>query len=167
MPPRSSKKKSQRDRLLGRTRPTLTHHLRVDDDTAARAAVEAAREQLAAAEMRFDPRAGEAVKEARAALEAAQGLLAECYEPVVLRAMPPKEFEELVAQHPARKDETERWNNDTFPRAAFLASVTGELSRTEWETVLDEQLSEGERNAICLDALRVNARMPDGTIPKD
>lgn len=162
-----SKKKSQRDRLLGRTRPTVTHHLRVDDDTAARAAVEAAQEALGVAQMRMDDGAAEAVSAAEKALQAARDDLAGCYEPVVLRAMEPKKFELLVAEHPGRNGKDERWNVDTFPRALFLASVVGELSREEWEQLLDEQCSEGEQNGLFLDAQIVNARMPDGTIPKD
>jgi hypothetical protein len=116
--------------------------------------------------MRMDDRAAETVTEAEAALEKARADLAACYEPVVIRALEPKRFEELVAEHPARKDRDERWNVETFPRALFLASVVGELSREEWETVLDEQCSEGEQNGLFLDAQVVNARMPDGTIPK-
>lgn len=167
MPPRTSKKKSQRDRLLGRTRPTVTHNLRVDDDTDARALVEAAREALSLALMRIDDRAEQAQAEAEERLGKARDVLAACYEPVVIRAMEPKRFEALVAEHPARKDHDERWNEETFGRALFLASVVGELSREEWEQVLDEQCSEGEQNGLFLDAKLVNARMPDGSVPKD
>lgn len=164
MPP---KKKTQRDRLLGRTRPTATHHLRVEDDTDARATVEAAQEALSIARMRLDDNTAKAVSEAEAALQQARARLADCYEPVVIKAMPPAKFEELVAEHPGRDGKDERWNVSTFPRALFLASVVGELSREEWEQVLDEQCSEGEQNGLFLDAQLVNARMPDGTIPKD
>lgn len=163
MPP---KKKTQRDRLLSRSRPTTIHHLRVEDDTDARAAVEAAQEALGVARMRMDARATEAVTEAENTLEKARADLAACYEPVVIRAMEPRRFEDLVAQHPARDGKDERWNVETFPRALFLASVVGELSREEWEQVLDEQCSEGEQNGLFLDAQLVNARMPDGRVPK-
>lgn len=166
MPPRS-KKKSQRDRLKGRTRPSDKYYLLVEDDTDARAAVETAQEALGVARMRLDDRAGEAANEALAALEEARQRLADCYEPVLIRALEPRRFEELVAEHPARKDHDERWNKDTFPRELFLASVVGDMSREEWEQLLDEQCSEGEQNGLFLTAQLVNARMPDGTIPKD
>lgn len=166
MPPRS-KKKTQRDRLMGRTRPTDSYHVLVDDDTAARGAVEAAQEALSIAQMRLDDRAAEAVTEAQAALEKARVELAACYEAIVMRAMEPKAFEALVTEHPARKDKEERWNAETFPRALFLASVIGEMTVEEWKTFLDKQCSEGEQTGLLLTAQLLNARTPDGTIPKD
>jgi hypothetical protein len=170
MPPRTSKKKtSQRDRLMGRTRPSDTYHLPVGDDAEMRAAadaVEAAQEALGTARMRFDDRAVEAVTEAEAALAQANEALAGLYEPIVIRAMKPEEFELLVAEHPAREGKNEAWNKDTFPRQLFLSSVVGELSREDWEEFLTEQCSEGERNGLQLTAQVVNARIPDGTIPK-
>lgn len=167
MPPRSSKKKpSQRDRLMGRTRPSDTYHLPVEDDTDARAAVEAAREALSVAQMRLDERAAEAVGEAEAALADANERLAACYEPVLIRAMEPNQFEALAAEHPARKDRNERWNEETFPRALFFASVVGDMTSEDWAAFLTERCSEGERNGLYLTAKIVNARMPDGSIPK-
>jgi hypothetical protein len=166
MPPRS-KKTSQRDRLTGRTRPSDTYHLLAEDDTAARAAVEAALEALGTARMRLDDRAAEAVSEAETALARANEALAACYEPVVIRAMHPKKFEELAAEHPPRKDQEERWNRDTFPRALFLDSVVGEMTREDWESFLEDgRCSDGEQNGLFLTAQLVNARIPDGSIPK-
>lgn len=169
MPPRTSKKKTQRDRLMGRTRPSDTYHLPVGEDAErqlAADAVEAAQEALSTARMRLDDRAAEAIAEAEVALAQANEALADFYEPVVIRAMKPKEFELLVAEHPARKDHDERWNKDTFPTALFLESVVGEMSREDWEAVLDEQCSQGEQNGLFYMAQYVNARTPDGTIPK-
>lgn len=151
---------------MGRTRPSDTYHLLVEDDTDARAAVEAALEALGTARMRLDDRAAEAVKEAEATLAEANERLAACYEPVKIRAMKPEEFELLAAEHPARKDEQERWNRLTFPRQLFLASVVGDMSREDWESTLDERCSEGEQNGLFVTAELVNARMPDGSIPK-
>jgi hypothetical protein len=154
---------------MGRTRPSDTYHLPVGEDAEMRAAmeaVEAAQGALSTARMRFDDRAAEAVTEAEAALAQANAALAAFYEPVVIRAMKPGAFEELVAEHPAREGKDERWNKDTFLRALFLASVVGELSREDWETLLDEQCSEGEQNGLFYTAQLVNARTPDGTIPK-
>ena len=168
MPPRS-KKTTQRDRLMSRTRPSDTYHLPVGDEAEMRdatAAVETAQEALSVARMRFDDRAAVAVEEAQAALAQAGKALAALYEPVVIRAMKPAAFEQLVAEHPAREGKEERWNADTFPRALFLESVVGELTREEWESLLDEGCSEGEKTGMLLTAQLVNARTPDGTIPK-
>lgn len=169
MPPRTSKKKTQRDRLMGRTRPSDTYHLPVGEDAEMRAAagaVEAAQEALSTARMRLDDRADEAATEAEGVLAQANAALAALYEPVVIRAMKPESFELLVAEHPARKDTDERWNKDTFPRALFLESVVGEMSREDWEAFLAEQCSQGEQNGLFYMAQYVNARTPDGTIPK-
>jgi hypothetical protein len=170
MPPRT-KKKTQRDRLMGSTRPSDTYHLPVGDDAEMRAAmeaVEAAQEVLSTARMRLDDRADEAVTEAEAALAEANEALAALYEPILIRAMHPKKFEELAAEHPPREGKNEAWNKDTFPRELFLHSADGDMTREDWETVLDEEgrVSGGEKNGLFLTAQVVNARIPDGSIPK-
>ena len=154
------------ERLKGRQRPTAVHHLLMDDDTAARAALALANQEWELSTLRTDTTDDE-VAAAKQAREAAQAAVDACYEPITMRAMPPTTFELLAAQHPARKDKPdERWNNDTFPRALFLMSVVGDMTNEEWVTFLDEQCSQGERTALGMAALNVNARWPSGDIPK-
>jgi hypothetical protein len=87
---------------------------------------------------------------------------------VTLTALPPKEFEALIAkpEHAPRDGKTEQWNPETFPKACFLACVdTADLSADEWEAFIDGSLSQGERDALFLAAVGVNARWPSGSIP--
>lgn len=159
---------TQADRLRGRKRPVSIHHLLVEeDDTAARAAVSSASDALELAQLRADDGAAQAVKDAQKTLDKAQRALDACYEPVTIRALSPKAFEALVAEHPGRKDKEEAWNGDTFARALFLKCVEGDLTEQEWNVLLDEQCSNGERLAMLQEALNVNARWPSGAIPKD
>lgn len=156
---------TQADRLRGRKRPVSIYHLLVEeDDTAARAAVSSASEALELAQLRADDGAPQAVKDAQKALDKAQRALDACYEPIPIRALSPKAFEALVAEHPS-KDKDQAWA-ETFPRALFLACVEGDLTEQEWNAFLDDQCSQGERLALHQEALNVNARWPSGAIPK-
>lgn len=158
-----------RDRLLARPRAWASYPVRIDDDTAARAAVEQARQTLALIQMQSQlTEDGEAVAAAQQAVATAEELLRGCYEQVVLRALPPKRWEDLVGKHPLRPGSTDEvWNTETFPRAAFVACVEGDLTSAEWDQVLDEVLSQAERVRLCNAAIAVNVRVPDQTLPKD
>jgi hypothetical protein len=153
------------ERLKGRQRPTVVHHLLMDDDTAARAALALANQEWELSTLRTDT-TPEATAAAKQAVADAQAAVDACYEPITMRALPPEVFEELAAQHPPRKDKEERWNDATFPRAVFLASVEGEMTEEEWVAFLDTQCSQGERTVLGIAALGVNARWPSGDIPK-
>lgn len=166
----NTKKAGRRERLLARKRPTAVYQLAVADDTEAKAELEAAKDALEVAKFRKDDSAEQAVADAEERLEAAREAVEACYEPVTLVAMPPTEFEALIAEHPAREGEEEAWNSDTFPRAVFLACVqSGEDDPTaeEWAELVDRSLSQGERTALLMAALTVNARWPSGTVPND
>jgi len=87
---------------------------------------------------------------------------------VTLRALPPAEFEALIAkpEFAPREGQNERWNAETFPRAAFLACVdTSDLTADEWSAFVDGSLSQGERESLFLAAISINARWPSGAVP--
>lgn len=156
-------------RLLNRKRPTVVHHLRAvepDVERAAKEAAEAARERLSIASMRIDEQATDAVTTAQAELDQANAALAACYEPVTIQALPPDEFEELVAEHPKREGKEEAFNADSLLPVLFLRCVQGDLTAEEWANEVIPQLSNGERRALESRSLDVNGRFSDGLIPK-
>lgn len=156
-----------RDRLLGRSRPSLVYELPIGDVAAARLAVARAEDAVRAARYRADENAEQALAEARAALTQAEADLDACYEKVTLTALPPADFEALVALHPPREDTSdEAWNPETFPRACFLACAPHEVSEAEWEQVLAENLSLAERGELYSVAIAVNVRLVSPALPK-
>lgn len=164
----NTKKAGRRERLLARKRPVFVYQLAVEDETEAVAELAAAKDALDTAGFRDDDRAEQAVTDAEARLEKAHAAVAACYEPVTLTALPPVEFERLVAkpEYAPRDGKGEKWNGDTFPRACFLACVdTSDLSADEWAEFADGSLSQGERESLFLAAVGVNARWPTGSIP--
>jgi hypothetical protein len=165
----NARKAGRRERLLARRRPSIDYMLPVVDDTEARAELEEAKAALEVARLRADEGAGQAVADAEKRVAKARRAVESCYEPIHLVALPPVEFERLVAEHPAREGEEEAWNAETFPRAAFLACVqSGEddLTPEEWAEWLDANLSQGEREALFLKVLEINARWPSGSLPE-
>lgn len=164
----NTRKAGRRERLLARRRPTTVYQLAVEDPDAAVAELAAAKEALDRAQFRADDGAGQAVTDAETRLAAARGAVEGCYEPVTLTALAPKEFEALLAkpEYAPRDGKDERWNNDTFPRACFLACVdTSDLTAEEWEAFVENNVAQGERVALFLAAIDVNARWPSGSIP--
>jgi UDP-N-acetylglucosamine:LPS N-acetylglucosamine transferase len=166
----NTKKAGRRERLLARKRPTVDYQLAVVDDADAVAELAAAKDALATARFRDDEGAGQVVTDAEARVEKARKAVEACYEPVTLTALPPVEFEALVAkpEHAPRDGKDERWNAETFPKACFLACVTGDdLTGDEWAEFVDGSLSQGEREALYLAAVSINARWPSGAVPND
>jgi hypothetical protein len=164
----NTRKAGRRERLLARRRPSTVYQFAVEDDAEAVAELNAAKDAHNTAEFRTDDDAEQAVTEAGKRLTKARRAVEACYEPVTLTALPPAEFEALIAkpQHAPREGKSEQWNPDTFPRACFLACVdTADLSADEWEAFIDGSLSQGERDALFLAAVGVNARWPSGSIP--
>jgi hypothetical protein len=166
----NTRKAGRRERLLARKRPTVNYQLAVMDDADAVAELAAAKEALATARLRVDEGAEQATADAEAHLAEARAAVEACYEPVTLTALPPVEFEALIAkpEYAARDGKDERWNAETFPRACFLSCVTGDdLSADEWLEFVDGSLSQGEREALFLAAVGLNARWPSGAVPND
>lgn len=169
----TTKKAKGLARLKSRKLPVTVYHLRAaepEEEMAAQAAVETARERLEVASMRADEGAEAAITKAQAELDQANAALAACYEAVTIQAQPPDEFERLLnlPEHKPRKgnDKDSQWNSDTFPRAVFLIGVQGELTAEEWTEEVLPQCSQAERVALFLAALNINARWSDGTVPK-
>ncbi|MEU8055715.1 hypothetical protein [Microbispora bryophytorum] len=155
---------SLKERLASRARPTFTYRLRVDDTADAEKALSDAYASFQFASISGDTNridtAKKVVTDAEKALDA-------CYEPIVLTAMKPDEFEALVDGHPVRPNtDDEAWNMDTFPKACFLACAPADLSADEWEGFLSESCSDGERTALFNAAIAINVRIPDPTVPK-
>lgn len=168
---------SQRERLLGRQRPTLAHRVLVDAD-----AVTAAREALAKAQREHRPvmlKSGSGSPAAKVALrkvEAAEAAVDACYETIMLRALPPRRIEELADQHPptpeqmaklkAERDKAQQrseqppdwpsWNEDTFWPALLAESVDGDMSVEDWAQFLAGNVSDGEGRSLKQAALAVN-----------
>lgn len=158
------------ERLLRRKLPTVVHHLRAAEpaeEQAARTAVAEARERLQRTLFRVDDDAAAAIAEVEGALEAARSVLAACYEPVTIQALPPEEFEEVAADHPARPDEDEAFNLDTLCPELFYLGVQGKLTREQWENEIVPQLGRGEWMGLQSAAMNINGRLSDGSIPKD
>lgn len=155
------------ERLLGRDLPTLIYHLRAataEEVDAAENAVAEAKADQEIAGFRRDDRADEAEAEAAERVKAAQEALAACYVPVKVRALPPQEYEALVAKFADEKTEG-GVDNKALSRAAFLACVQGGLTEAQWDEIL-AKCSTGERVELYGYALAVNIRTTGGAIPK-
>lgn len=156
---------SLRERLLNRPRLSGEVPLRVADDTAARDELARARSVLFM--LQVEGGAEDAIRRARSAVARADKKLRACYEFVTVRALAGPDYEALQAAHPPRPDTADQvWNLDTFPRAAFLACVESDLSPAEWEALWETGLSNAERIELGNAAIRVNVRVPDGSLPK-
>lgn len=156
-------------RLLRRKPPSVVHHLRAVEpqiERAARGAVLVARERRDMAEFSLSDDQATQLAQAQADLDTANAALADCYEPVTIRALPPAEYEALIARHPAREGEDEPYDPATFGPELFYACVQGELTRQQWQEEIVPQLSQAEWLELLGAALTVNARFTGGDIPK-
>lgn len=170
-----------RDRLQQRQIPTTTFHLRVafgDDADEARQRWEDAADALEAAKQRGEQDLvplREKVAEAKAAADP-------FYEKLLLKALLPADFEELITQHPPTGEQREQararggeasWNGDTFVPALLAACVTGEdpeeaLSEQDWAWMLTKgPLTSGEKSLLFNTCLEINDRSPDVHVGKD
>lgn len=110
-------------------------------------------------------RRGADVSELESRLQAAQDTLAglELFK-FEVRALPPSDWEALVAQHPAAKDATHGWDFDppTFWPALLEASTTADgehLSAVEWaELFAGGHVNMAEKNTLINTALTLNTR---------
>jgi hypothetical protein len=153
------------DRLSGRALPTDTYWIRVDDPTQAGEALAEARENFRTKLLIDAPE--DAITEAREAVKAAEAALKACYEPIVVTALPPDDFEVLVGKHKPRPDtDDDAWDTTTFPKACFFACAPKEWDTAGWEAFLTT-LSSAEKKSLFHTAVAVNARVLDPTLPKD
>lgn len=163
-----------RERLLARERPTVTYPLRVAsvaETSEAEAELAAAKRSLRIWEVQDNPDRAKLAK-AKKAVERAQAVRDACYAEIVLRAMPPAEFEAIYDAYPEPEnaDDTlaRREADEAYMRSVFLASVDSDLTEEEWDKVIAENLSTGERNELFQLANGINGRTraPGGGVPK-
>lgn len=149
-----------KDRLAERKRPSTIYQLRIDDDSAARAALEAA---LA---YRSPTGSGDSGRVA-----AAQAEIDACYETLTITALPPVEMEALLAAHPATdaqrgKDKTV-FNPDTFVAALLAACIDSDVTEADWQEYTTKgSMSTGETNALFAAAWEINYRDPSTSLKK-
>lgn len=176
---------SLRERLRNRPRPTLTYQLLMDIDKlepalSALARAEAHLRQAVLREQtweeyrgRRDKTAGRAVAtreeyrkaaarvqaeitDRRAAVDEARAALQACYQPIVLTAMPPTEYEALRALHPGPASDRDGVNTETFRPALLAACAAGDMTEQDWVGFFAENASTGEGQAVYVAALVVN-----------
>jgi len=124
-----------------------------------------AAERRRRAERNLDPDKPERVKEhdlAKQAVKRAEKTFESCWEKILLTAMPPDEFEDLKAEHPPtdeqlKKDPDLEYNKATFRPALLAACAEGGHSAEEWQDMLNQQFSDGERQELFTTALAINA----------
>jgi len=118
-------------------------------------------------------------KRASRKVQAAQSKLDDCYEMLLLQALPPDELEALAAAHPPtaeqmeaarrERDDAQRrgeepppWpvvNDATYyPELLARCAVEAGMSADDWSRFLAENVSDGERRALCLAVSAINAR---------
>lgn len=153
---------SLRARLATRARPRIEYPLLVEQDghAAATAALEEALQAWRQVVLRDDPDPQE-LAAVQAAVDAAQADLDGCYERIVLRALPPPEYEALIAAHPPTaeqrgEDPPQIWNPTTFRPALLALCVESDMSAEDWADFLDQRCSAAERQGLYVAALAVN-----------
>lgn len=161
-----------KERFASRQLPQVVYPLRMDyspeSDAAEREFAAAERELAFAQSQGFVDLGGyrRRVDQARAARE-------QFYEQLTIRALPPAEFEELVAAHPSSKEQRDKngpaavWNVDTFVPALLAACVDSDMTADDWTEVTSKgPMATGEVAALFQAALQVNDRTPDEHLGK-
>lgn len=166
-----------KDRFAARQRPQETFPLRMEfgpESEAAEREFNAAVLELASARERGLPDVGALQRRVDAAREKRESF----YEFLVVRAMAPAEFEDLVSQHPATEEQHAKakaedrphkpiWNPDTFIPALLAASIDSDMSGEDWAELTSKgPVAAGEVGALFNAALQVNDRTPDPTVGK-
>lgn len=175
--PRTTRQVSQRERLLGRQRPTVRYPLLVDADGAEHAQQALLQAQARARQVRLS---GGDATDADRQVDEAQQALAACYETIVLRALPLSgdvTVETLIAAHPPTAKQMEQakaerdlarqrgepipdwpsWNPDTYKPALLAATAEGDMSADDWREFLAGNVSEGEDRGLWRACLAVNS----------
>lgn len=170
-------RQSQRERLLGRPRPSLPYRLLVDPDGAEKARAELAKVQEQTRQVLLKQAEGSpAYRAAKKRRADAEALVDACYETVRLHALPPARFAELEAEHPPTAEQMERtkvereqakqraeelpgWPNyaESFWPAALAESADNGMSVDDWSAFLAEHVSGGESAGLRSALLNVNA----------
>jgi len=108
-----------------------------------------------------NPASVKALASARRAHARALKTLEGCWETIRLTALPPDVYEELKAAHPPTAEELKadadaEWSKASLRPALLSATAEGGLSAEEWERILAERFSKGERHDIFTTALAIN-----------
>lgn len=170
-------KQSQRDRLLGRPRPSLPYRILVAPDEVEQARQALAKAQEDARQVRLKAgRDSPAGKRAAKPVADAEAVVDACYETIVLRALPPERVEALDAEHPPTAEQMERvkaereqaakrgeqppdwpsWNDATYWPALLAECADGDMAVDDWVSFLAEHVSTGEAAGIKQAVLAVN-----------
>lgn len=168
---------SQRDRLLGRPRPSLPYRLLVDPDGAEAARAELARVQAQTRQVLLkQPEGSAAYRTAQKRRADAEAAADACYETIVLRALPPARLEQLEVEHPPTPEQRARvaeqrarakengepepdwpsWNDETYWPALLAECADNGMAAEDWATFLAEHVSTGEANGLKQAVLAVN-----------
>lgn len=170
---RGRRARSLRARLADKELPSITYNLRVADPAAAErnlhAAASAHRDVLIA----NDDLNSAAVRLSKRRLAAAEQAVADCYEPLVLRAIEPDLYEKLRDKHPPTEEQRadgDMWNAETL-RAPLIAATVVDDDPAEdpdawWSDFLSTKASSGERESLFGACLAVNeaARVSDPVV---
>jgi hypothetical protein len=167
--------RSQRERLLGRPRPSLPYPILVADMDGPRQELDKVLRTARQAMIRADEGTPEHAA-AVASIEAAQAAVDACYETVTLRALPPAGYEQLKADHPptaGQVAEAEKLgipppdaNVDTLVPEALAAGCDNGMTVEDWATFLAEHCGHGERQELRTVVLGLNeaTRFAESTV---
>lgn len=160
-----------RDRLRERQLPQATVGIRIDwsaESYELHHALEREERLLFLAESGGDAD----IEEIRVRVAEIRAQVDAMYEPVVVRAIPAAEFEDLVASHPATKEQADRdplttYNRDTFFPALLAACIEGPESEQDWSEMINSgELVMGEVNTLISTAMDLNDRSPSVSLGK-
>ena len=145
---------SLKDRLAKAEPRTATHQLRVEDDAAARAELDAARAS------------GDKDR-----ITASEADLQACYEPLALTAMSLPVWDDLLTKHQPSDEMRKlgRWCNPvTFlPAALVLCAPDSGVEEDDWaEYITQGLMAPGEAQALLEDLLMLHDRSPNSELPK-
>lgn len=165
-----------KDRFAARQRPRETFPLRMDfgpesedaEREFARASAELAEARAAGwTDLGALQRRVEAAREARNTF----------YEFLEVVALSPREFDDLVGEHPPSEEQRAKaktqgrpepiWNTDTFVPALLAACIESDMSADDWAELTSKgPVASGEVGALFSAALQVNDRTPDPSVGK-
>jgi len=170
-----TKKASQRDRMMNRSLPSVTQPIAIDDPTAALRALAHA-ERVHQHAVRSGDEAE--IKRTKTALTRAKNKHDACYEYLTIRALRPKAYEKLMAEHPPTPEqsaaapaphEAPQWDRETFRPALLAACVEGDMTAEDWAVWLEEHSARGEGDKLFVVTLALNEaeRLPESVmLPK-
>lgn len=161
-----------RDRLKNRQLPQATVGIRIDwsqDSYDLHRRLEAAEHYYSEARIA----GAESVDELHVEMMNLQDQVKQCYEYLVVKALPASELEALVSAHPPTDKQSRdtpgiTFNRDTFFPALLAACVQDGEDEDGWtELMKSGDLAMTEVNALIATAMEINDRSPSVTLGKD